>query len=118
MPIRRAVLMMRTAISPRLAIRILENFKGAPASQRPLAAYRQFIALARLTQRRRCGVCSSPATAGRDQAAMLIVYEHPLSPYAQKVKIALREKGVAFDVALPGGLGAGGAAGDFARANP
>jgi glutathione S-transferase len=28
---------------------------------------------------------------------MVTVYEHPLSPYAQKVKIALREKGVAFD---------------------
>ena len=28
---------------------------------------------------------------------MLTVYEHPLSPYAQKVKIALREKGVAFE---------------------
>ena len=26
----------------------------------------------------------------------LTVYEHPLSPYAQKVKIALREKGVDF----------------------
>jgi len=49
---------------------------------------------------------------------MVTVYEHPLSPYAQKVKIALREKGVQFDVALPGGLGAGGAGGDFARANP
>jgi glutathione S-transferase/RNA polymerase-associated protein len=49
---------------------------------------------------------------------MVTIYEHPLSPYAQKVKIALREKGVAFDLALPGGLGAGGAAGDFARANP
>jgi glutathione S-transferase/RNA polymerase-associated protein len=49
---------------------------------------------------------------------MVTVYEHPLSPYAQKVKIALREKGVAFDVSLPGGLGAGGAAGEFARANP
>ncbi len=49
---------------------------------------------------------------------MVTVYEHPLSPYAQKVKIALREKGVDFDLALPGGLGAGGAAGDFARANP
>jgi glutathione S-transferase/RNA polymerase-associated protein len=49
---------------------------------------------------------------------MVTVYEHPLSPYAQKVKIALREKGVDFDLALPGGLGAGGAAGDFVRANP
>ncbi|HLZ83669.1 MAG TPA: glutathione S-transferase family protein, partial [Caulobacteraceae bacterium] len=49
---------------------------------------------------------------------MVTVYEHPLSPYAQKVKIALREKGAPFDLALPGGLGAGGAAGDFVRANP
>jgi glutathione S-transferase/RNA polymerase-associated protein len=49
---------------------------------------------------------------------MVTVYEHPLSPYAQKVKIALREKGVDFELSLPGGLGAGGAAGDFARANP
>jgi glutathione S-transferase/RNA polymerase-associated protein len=49
---------------------------------------------------------------------MVTVYEHPLSPYAQKVKIALREKGVAFDLALPGGLGAGGASGDFLAANP
>ena len=49
---------------------------------------------------------------------MVTIYEHPLSPYAQKVKIALREKAVAFEVALPGGLGAGGAGGDFIRANP
>ncbi len=34
------------------------------------------------------------------------------------MKIALREKGVAFDVALPGGMGSGGAGGDFVRANP
>jgi glutathione S-transferase/RNA polymerase-associated protein len=46
------------------------------------------------------------------------VYEHPLSPYAQKVKIALREKGVDFEVATPGGLGAGGVAGDFLAASP
>jgi glutathione S-transferase/RNA polymerase-associated protein len=49
---------------------------------------------------------------------MVTIYEHPLSPYAQKVKIALREKGVPFEVALPGGIGAGGAGGDFVRANP
>ena len=49
---------------------------------------------------------------------MITLYEHPLSPYAQKVKIALREKGVAFEAALPGGLGAGGAGGVFADANP
>ena len=46
------------------------------------------------------------------------LYDHPLSPYSQKVKIALREKGVAFTAMLPGGLGAGGAAGEFVAANP
>jgi len=49
---------------------------------------------------------------------MITLYDHPLSPYAQKVRIALREKGVEYEVALPGGLGAGGAAGEFAEANP
>ena len=49
---------------------------------------------------------------------MVKLYEHPLSPYAQKIKIALREKGVDFELALPGGLGAGGAAGEFVAANP
>ena len=49
---------------------------------------------------------------------MLTLYDHPLSPYAQKVKIALREKGQAFGAPLPGGLGAGGAQGDFVKANP
>jgi len=49
---------------------------------------------------------------------MLTLYEHPLSPYAQKVKIALREKGLPFELATPGGLGAGGAAGDFVAASP
>jgi len=49
---------------------------------------------------------------------MLKLYDHPLSPYAQKVRIALREKGVPFVAALPDGLGAGGAAGEFAKANP
>jgi hypothetical protein len=34
----------------------------------------------------------------------MLVYEHPLSSYAQKVKIALREKGVAFDLAGCGNL--------------
>ncbi len=49
---------------------------------------------------------------------MITLYEHPLSPYAQKVKIALREKGEAFELRMPGGIGAGGAAGEFAEANP
>jgi glutathione S-transferase/RNA polymerase-associated protein len=41
---------------------------------------------------------------------MLILYEHPLSPYAQKNKIALREKGVEFELRLPSGIGSGAAA--------
>jgi glutathione S-transferase len=49
---------------------------------------------------------------------MITLYDPPLSPYAQKVRIALREKGLDFRTALPGGLGAGGAAGEFAEANP
>jgi glutathione S-transferase len=49
---------------------------------------------------------------------MLKLYDHPLSPYAQKVKIALREKGQAFETVAPGGLGAGGAQGAFVQANP
>ncbi|HEY2178596.1 MAG TPA: glutathione S-transferase family protein [Caulobacteraceae bacterium] len=49
---------------------------------------------------------------------MMKLYEHPLSPYAQKVKIALREKGVDFEVATPGRIGLGGVSGEFANANP
>lgn len=47
----------------------------------------------------------------------MLLYEHPLSSYAQKVKIALREKGVAFDVETPAGLGSGKSAGPFADAS-
>ncbi len=49
---------------------------------------------------------------------MLRLYDHPFSPYAQKVKIALREKGQAFEAPMPQGLGAGGALGEFIEANP
>jgi glutathione S-transferase/RNA polymerase-associated protein len=49
---------------------------------------------------------------------MLRLYDHPFSPYAQKVKIALREKGQPFEPPLPEGIGAGGAAGEFVQANP
>ncbi len=49
----------------------------------------------------------------------MILYEHPLSPYAQKCKIALREKKVQFELRLPTGIGAGaGLAADFLRASP
>ena len=48
----------------------------------------------------------------------MLLYEHPLSSYAQKVKIALREKGVAFDLELPETFGTGRDDGPFATANP
>jgi len=47
---------------------------------------------------------------------MVLVYEHPLSPYAQKVKIALAEKGVAFECRLPDFMS--GRDDAFAAANP
>ena len=37
----------------------------------------------------------------------MLLYEHPLSSYAQKVKIALREKGLDFKVETPPALGSG-----------
>ncbi len=51
-------------------------------------------------------------------SASLILYEHPLSPYAQKVKIALREKDIPFTLELPAALGTGEVSGDFATASP
>jgi len=47
---------------------------------------------------------------------MLKLYEHPLSPYAQKVKIALYEKGVPFEAVTPDILGGGDDR--FAATNP
>jgi glutathione S-transferase len=49
---------------------------------------------------------------------MITLYEHPLSPYAQKCKIALYEKGVEFELKMPAGIGSGHADADFAKANP
>jgi glutathione S-transferase/RNA polymerase-associated protein len=46
---------------------------------------------------------------------MTTLYEHPLSPYAQKVKIALLEKGVKFDLQMPNLLGGDD---EFARVSP
>ncbi|MBV8979234.1 MAG: glutathione S-transferase family protein [Alphaproteobacteria bacterium] len=48
----------------------------------------------------------------------LIVYEHPLSPYAQKVKIALDEKGVAYEARMPAAMGSGQPDREFLRSNP
>ena len=39
------------------------------------------------------------------------VYDHPLSPYGQKVKIALLEKGVPFEAVTPGKIGSGATGG-------
>ena len=48
----------------------------------------------------------------------MLLYEHPGSSYAQKVKIALREKGVAFEVEVPESLSTGRTHGAFVTANP
>ena len=47
---------------------------------------------------------------------MVVLYEHPLSPYAQKVKIALAEKGVEFESNLPDIVG--GSDAEFGALNP
>jgi glutathione S-transferase len=47
---------------------------------------------------------------------MTTLYEHPLSPYAQKVKIALAEKGVEFECRLPDFMS--GQDAEFQAANP
>ena len=48
----------------------------------------------------------------------MLLYEHPLSSYAQKVKIALREKGLKFDVETPNALGSGSSSGAVRRRQP
>ncbi len=47
---------------------------------------------------------------------MIVLFEHPVSPYAQKVKIALAEKGVAYEPRLPDLLG--GSDAEFTALNP
>src|SRR5271154_1361098 len=49
---------------------------------------------------------------------MLTLYEHPLSPYAQKCKIGLLEKAIPFALKLPEAFGSGRAGGDFVAGNP
>jgi glutathione S-transferase len=46
------------------------------------------------------------------------VFDHPLSPYGQKVKIALKEKSVPFEARMPDAIGSGSASGTFAAASP
>lgn len=48
----------------------------------------------------------------------LVLYEHPLSPYAQKCKIALYEKGVPFEVKTPTAIGTGQVDNAFLKASP
>lgn len=49
---------------------------------------------------------------------MLTLYEHPLSPYAQKCKIALLEKGVPFQLKMPAAIGTGQVESEFLKASP
>lgn len=51
-------------------------------------------------------------------ASKVFLYEHPVSPYAQSVKIALREKGIEFSTTLPNNPKTGEAASEFKGANP
>lgn len=48
----------------------------------------------------------------------LKLFDHPLSPYGQKVKIALHEKGVDFSAVMPDAIGSGTADGEFASGSP
>lgn len=49
---------------------------------------------------------------------MIVLYEHPLSPYVQKVKIALREKGIEFQTKTPDVSEGSFAGSEFLEANP
>jgi glutathione S-transferase len=49
---------------------------------------------------------------------MLTLYEHPLSAYAMKVKMAMLEKGLEFQALLPEGMATGTTSGAFVEANP
>src|SRR4051812_36472432 len=48
----------------------------------------------------------------------MLLYEAPGSPYAQKIKIALREKNIAFELEVPDSLGTGRTDGSFGIDNP
>src|SRR5258708_25158500 len=48
----------------------------------------------------------------------MLLNQQPLSSYAQNVKIALREKRLAFDLETPQAIGSGKSAGLFAAASP
>lgn len=48
----------------------------------------------------------------------IVVYDHPLSPYGQKVKLTLLEKQIPFTAPLPMGIGSGSTPDEFLRASP
>ena len=48
----------------------------------------------------------------------LFLHDHPASSYAQKVRLALREKNIPFDAAIPDGIGSGKPIPNLAEANP
>ncbi|KAK3710273.1 hypothetical protein LTR37_010339 [Vermiconidia calcicola] len=48
----------------------------------------------------------------------LFLHDHPASSYAQKVRMALREKGIPFDMAIPDSLGSGRRISGLEEANP
>ncbi|MBI1394888.1 MAG: glutathione S-transferase family protein [Betaproteobacteria bacterium] len=49
---------------------------------------------------------------------MITLYQHPMSAYVMKVRIALAEKGLAYEAVLPSGLADGTTAGEFVEASP
>jgi glutathione S-transferase len=53
-----------------------------------------------------------------EPAMPLRLYDHPLSPYGQKVKIALYEKNIEFAAVLPAAIGSGQVDAEFGAANP
>lgn len=48
----------------------------------------------------------------------IILFEHPRSPYAQKVRILLREKNMPFITKMVDGIGSGSEAAEFKNLNP
>lgn len=61
--------------------------------------------------------CSSNSPTANMSANALFLYDHPVSSYAQKVRMALRHKGIPFEKETPKNLGSGEANPDFSSAN-
>jgi glutathione S-transferase len=64
------------------------------------------------------GVYSTITPKAVRETMSLVLYEHPLSPYAQKCKIALYEKNVPFEVKTPAAIGTGQVDAAFLHASP